>query len=101
MTKTNRRTALAALSAGLLTLTALSGTAFAQQTTLTFLIDNAPNTVASAPASSRKEPAIGTAKTNFAISRMMLLWMAPTMTLGEILPIMISTGVAGIASRFS
>ena len=50
MTKTNRRTALAALSAGLLTLTALSGTAFAQQTTLTFLIDNAPNTVASAEA---------------------------------------------------
>jgi len=50
MTKTTRRTALGALSAGLLTLTALSGTTFAQQTTLTFLIDNAPNTVASAEA---------------------------------------------------
>ena len=50
MIKTTRRTALGALSAGLLTLTALSGTAFAQQTTLTFLIDNAPNTVAAAEA---------------------------------------------------
>ena len=49
MTKLTRRIALGGLTAGLLTLTALSGSAFAQ-TTLTFLIDNAPNTVASAEA---------------------------------------------------
>lgn len=50
MTKTTRRVVLSTLSAGLLTLTALSGTAFAQSVNLTWLIDNAPNTVASAEA---------------------------------------------------
>lgn len=38
------------LATGLMAFTALSGAAFAQQTTLTFLIDNAPNTVSTAEA---------------------------------------------------
>ena len=50
MTKTSRRTMLSSLSAGLLAMTALSGAAFAQSTTLTFLIDNASNTVVQAEA---------------------------------------------------
>ena len=49
MTKTSRRIALAGLSAGLLAMTALTGAAYAQ-TTLTFLIDNASNTVAQSEA---------------------------------------------------
>ena len=49
MTKTSRRIALAGLSAGLMAMTALTGTAYAQ-TTLTFLIDNASNTVAQSEA---------------------------------------------------
>jgi raffinose/stachyose/melibiose transport system substrate-binding protein len=46
MTKTTRRTALGALSAGLLTLTALSGTAFAQSINLTYLIPSGADSVA-------------------------------------------------------
>lgn len=49
MTKTKRRLVLAGLSAGLLAMTAMSG-ANAQSVTLTFLVDNAPNTLASAEA---------------------------------------------------
>jgi raffinose/stachyose/melibiose transport system substrate-binding protein len=50
MTTLTRRTALGGLTAGLLALTALTGSAFAQSTTLTFLVDNAPNTLAGAEA---------------------------------------------------
>lgn len=50
MTKTNRRIVLGGLAAGFMTLTALSGAAYAQSTTLSFLIDNAPNTVAQSEA---------------------------------------------------
>ena len=49
MIKTNRRTALAGLATGLLAMTAMTSAAFAQ-TTLTFLIDNASNTVAQSEA---------------------------------------------------
>jgi len=50
MIETTRRNALAGLTAGLMALTALSGTAFAQSVNLVFLVDNAPNTLASAEA---------------------------------------------------
>lgn len=46
MLKSDRRVLLAGFAAGLMAMTALSGTAFAQSTTLTMLVDNSPNTLA-------------------------------------------------------
>ena len=44
MTKTSRRIALAGLSAGLMAMTALTGTAYAQSINLTYLIPSGAST---------------------------------------------------------
>jgi raffinose/stachyose/melibiose transport system substrate-binding protein len=50
MTYLKRRTLVAGLATALMTMTALTGAAFAQQVKITYLIDNQPNTVATAEA---------------------------------------------------
>ena len=44
--RTTTRAAIGGLAASLLAMTALSGTAFAQSTNLTMLVDNASHTIA-------------------------------------------------------
>ncbi len=50
MTHLKRRTLFAGFATALLTMTALTGASFAQQVTISYLVDNAPNTVATAEA---------------------------------------------------
>ena len=54
-----------------------------------------------APYSAVMLPTNGTSKTKRAASRMIDAWMRPIAMYGMILPVITSSGVSGIASRFS